>query len=181
MLVLLEQENAVRSDVNNDLKFYVVMPRQTTCQTHDFQCTTFASLRLYLECFFFLTWYLVLHRSMGQWQRTSLCMMQGSWSRSRAESCSWWSKETVARSWFASRPWQTLILIMMVSGWICYLTSRYSVKARQGATYLSCIDFFLHQLTNKAWSFCALYVILIILKIVILFFFYKIGNLFCWL
>lgn len=53
MLVLLEQENAVRSDVNNDLKFYVVMPRQTTCQTHDFQCTTFASLRLYLECFFF--------------------------------------------------------------------------------------------------------------------------------
>lgn len=53
MLVVLEQENVVRLDVNNDFKFSVVMPRQTTCQTHDFHCTTFTSLRLYLECIFF--------------------------------------------------------------------------------------------------------------------------------
>lgn len=40
--------------------------------------------------------------------------MQGSWSRSLEESCSWWCRETGDRSWSGFLPWQTATLSSMV-------------------------------------------------------------------
>lgn len=111
---------------SNDLKFKVVMSKQNVaidlCVSSVSSCWPDA---LCSVC-----------RSMAQWQRTSLCMMLGSWSRSRVGSCSSWSNETVARSWCASHRWQTLILTTMVSdSWLCY-TSRRCEKRLAAATHV---------------------------------------------